>query len=101
MNNVTVKVAILEGDSIIEDLIAISFYDSKPVYFLSSTISEIKWNTVSKRIFSKNLDKKVLLPFLRPNFVDDYNYDMNSVDRADQLRTNYNVGSGLRQRKWW
>ena len=26
---------------------------------------------------------------------------MNSVDRADQLRTNYNVGKGLRQRKWW
>jgi len=97
----TVKVAILEGDSIIEDLIAISFYDSKPVYFLSSTISEIQWNTVTKKVFSKNLDKKVLVPFLRPNFVDEYNYDMNSVDRADQLRTNYNVGSGLKQRKWW
>ena len=41
------------------------------------------------------------LPFLRPNFVDDYNYDKNLVDQADQLRTNYNVGSGLRQRKWW
>ena len=54
------KVSILEGDSIIEDLIAISFYDSKPVHFLSSTISEIKWNIVSKIIFSKNLDKKVL-----------------------------------------
>ena len=63
--------AILEGDSIIEDLIAISFYDSKPVYFLSSTISEIKWNTVSKKILSKNLDKKLFLQFLRPNFVDD------------------------------
>ena len=34
----TVKVAVLEGDSIIKDLVDISFYDSKPVYFLSSVI---------------------------------------------------------------
>ena len=26
---------------------------------------------------------------------------MNSVDRADHLRTNYALGQGLRQRKWW
>ena len=57
---------------------------------------------IDKNIFSKCLDKKVSLQFLRPNFVDDYNHDMNSVDRADHLRTNYCVGHGLRQRKlWW
>ena len=26
---------------------------------------------------------------------------MNLVDRADNLRTNYSMGQGLRQRKWW
>ena len=26
---------------------------------------------------------------------------MNSVDRADQFRTNYQIGMVLRQRKWW
>ena len=26
---------------------------------------------------------------------------MNSVDQAGQLGTNYQVGMGLRQRKWW
>ena len=97
----TVKVAVLKGDSSIKDLVAISFYDSKPVYFLSSVIPEVKWSTVHKKVYSKVLDKKISLKFLRPNFVDDYNQDMNSVDRADQLRTNYNVGKGLRQRKWW
>ena len=97
----TVKVAVLEGDKTIQDLVAISFYDSKPVYFLSSVVPEIKWNTVTKNIYSKSLDKKVSLKFLRPNFVDNYNHDMNSVDRADHLRTNYCVGHGLRQRKWW
>ena len=40
------------------------------------------------------------LPFLRPNFVDKCNYDMNLVDCADHLRTSNNVGIGLRQRKW-
>ena len=97
----TVKVAVLEGDSKVQDLIAISFYDSKPVYFLSTVIPDVKWSLVSKKIFSQSLHRKVLLPFLRPNFVDKYNMDMNSVDRADHLRTNYCMGQGLRQRKWW
>lgn len=97
----TVKVAVLKGDSAAKDLVAISFYDSKPVYFLSSTIPEVRWTTVTKKIYSKALKKKVILEFLRPNFVDEYNNNMNSVDQADQLRTNYNVGKGLRQRKWW
>ena len=77
------------------------FYDSKPVYFLSTVIPEVKWTKINKKIYSKNLNRKVVLPFLRPNFVDEYNQDMNSMDRADQLRTNYSVGRGLRQRKWW
>ena len=97
----TVKVAVLNGDKTVKDLVAISFYDSKPVYFLSTVIPEVKWTKINKKIYSKNLNRKVVLPFLRPNFVDEYNQDMNSVDRADQLRTNYSVGRGLRQRKWW
>ena len=97
----TVKLAVLEGDSKVQDLIAISFYDSKPVYFLSTVIPDVKWTVVSKKVFSQNLHRKVSLPILRPNFVDQYNMDMNSVDRADQLRTNYCMGQGLRQRKWW
>ena len=88
----TIKVAVLEGDSIIKDLVAMSFYDSKPVYFLSSIIPYVKWNKILKIVYSKKYDKKVTLQFLRQNFVDDYSNDMNSVDRADQLRTSYNVG---------
>ena len=29
----TLKVAVLEGDKTVKDLVAISYYDSKPVYF--------------------------------------------------------------------
>lgn len=47
----TVTFALLENDSKIEDLVAVSFYDSKPVYFLSTVIPEVKWTTVSKKGF--------------------------------------------------
>lgn len=97
----TLKVAVLEGDKIVKDLVAISYYDSKPVYFLSTVVSEVKWDTCGKKIFSKTLKQKVIKKFLRPNFVNCYNYDMNSVDRADHLRKNYELGMFLRQRKWW
>ena len=45
----TVKVAILEVDSTIGNLIAVYFYYSKSVSFLSSSIIEIKWNAFSKK----------------------------------------------------
>jgi len=95
----TVTFALLENDSKIEDLVAVSFYDSKPVYFLSTVIPEVKWTIVSKKVFSKLLQRKVSLPFSRHNFVNEYNFDINSVDRADQLSTNYKVEQDIRQRK--
>ena len=55
----TIKVAVLEGDPLTKDLVAISFYDTKPVYFLSSVIDEVKWIVKSHEIYSKNLEKKV------------------------------------------
>lgn len=97
----TVKVAVLEGDPVAKDLLAISFYDTKPVYFLSTVLEHVKWLKMSRKIYSRTMQTKVDKFFLRPNFVDIYNYDMNSVDRADHLRTNYALGQGLRQRKWW
>ena len=97
----TVKVAVLEGDSQVKDLVAKSYYDSKPVYFLSTVIPNISWHTCGKQVYSKMLKEKVTKKFLRPNFVNVYNFDMNSVDRADHLRKNYCMGEGLRQRKWW
>ena len=54
-----------------------------------------------KKVFSQVLKEKVTKNFLRPNFVNCYSYDMNSVDSADQLQKNYELGMNLRQRKWW
>ena len=54
-----VKVAVLEGDSKVKDLLAISYYDSKPCYFLSTVIDQVSWNTYGKNIFSKIMQQKV------------------------------------------
>ena len=39
----TVKAAVLKGDSVCKDLIAISLYDTKPVCFLTSATSQLYW----------------------------------------------------------
>ena len=59
----TVKVAVLEGDSQVKDLVAISYYDSKPVYFLSTVIPDISWHTCGKQVYSKMLKEKVTKKF--------------------------------------
>ena len=55
----TIKVAVLEGDPLIKHLVAISYYDTKPVYFLSTVIEDVRWIVKSREIYSKNLEKKV------------------------------------------
>jgi len=39
----TVKAAVLKGDEVAKDLVSISLYDTKPVYFLTSACGEINW----------------------------------------------------------
>ena len=39
---VTAKVAVLKGDSLCENLVATSVYDTKPVHFLSMMCDNIK-----------------------------------------------------------
>ena len=97
----TIKVAKLVGEPKCKDLLAISYYNSKPVYFLSTVLSTVKWDENQKKVYSKALNKMVNAKFLRPNFVNDYNFNMNSVDQADQLRQSYQMGTGLWYTKWW
>ena len=49
----TVKVARLKGDTVCKDLICISVYDIKPVYFLSNASKEIKWIKKEKNVYDK------------------------------------------------
>ena len=95
----TVKVAVLKGDPDIKDLVAISYYDSKPVYFLTTVLQNVKWNMLTKRVFNKQEYKMCKMPFFRPNFADDYNQDMDHVDITDHLGKRYQMGRELLQRK--
>jgi Transposase IS4 len=97
----TVKAAVLKGDKDCRDMIAVSVYDAKPVYFLSMVHSEIKWVVNTNKVFSKTSNKMEDNNFLRLNINTDYNNKMNSVDSADQLRNSYRFDHWLRMRKWW
>ena len=59
------------------------------------------WDVNEKKVYSKTLGKATDIKFLRPNFVNMYNFNMNSVDMADQLRINYEMGKNTRNHKWW
>ena len=94
----TVNIAVLEGDHEVKDVLAIlfSFYDAYPVYFLSTLVEDVKRSKIPQKSIVKQCKEKLKI-FVLTNFVDIYNYEMNSVNRKDYLRTNYALDQGLRQ----
>ena len=53
----TVKVAVLHGEDRCRDLLAISYYDSKPVYFISNVMKKVRF---SKFFTSFNYDLQTI-----------------------------------------
>ena len=100
-NKGTVKVARLVGDMRCKNLIAVSFYDSKPVYLISNACEKIHWLEKRRKLWHKERGMKVDAPFFRLNIVDEYNNGMGNVDQADQLRLQYRIHYWIRNRKWW
>jgi hypothetical protein len=96
-----VRAAVLEGDAEIPNLVAVSYYDQKPVHFLSTICETIKWIVCEKSVYCVDTEKKETMKFLRLNINNDYNHDMGSVDIADQLRNYYRFDHWMRKRKWW
>ena len=76
----TVKAAVLKNDEVCKDLIALSIYDTKPVYFLTSACEGIKWVEKSKKVYEANKKEAVRMPFYRLNIIDFYNNNMANVD---------------------
>ena len=98
----TVKVAVLKGDSVCNNLVCVSLYDSKPIYLLSNACTEVKWVKKIRKVYSTKYQKYVMISFNRLNVVDFYNKNMGNVDIADQLRNTYRCdGQWHRNRKWW
>jgi len=100
-NKNIVKAAVLVGDSKIKNLVALSFYDSKPVYFISSMCEKIQWVQQNRNLWHKELGRKVNAPLFRLNIVDENNNGMGNVDQADQLRLQYCIHYWIRNTKWW
>ena len=97
----TMKVASLVGDPECNGLVAVSLYDQKPFYFLSNSHTKVEWIEKTKEVWSNHLKKKLSVPYHRLNLVDNYNYNMNMVDLADQLRDHYLIDRWMIKRKWW
>ena len=95
------KAAVLEGDPKIPNLVAVSYYDQKPVQFLSTICESIKWIQCEKPVFCVETEQVENMKFLRLNINDDYNHDMGGCDIADQLRNYYHFDHWMRKRKWW
>ena len=68
-----------------------SFYESKPVYFISNAWKSVQWIKKARNIWHKEKGKKVEVPFYRLSIVDEYNFGMGDVDQADQLRLKYRI----------
>ena len=79
------KVEDLDGDPDIKQMITISYYDSKPIYFLSTVVRNVDWIELTRKCFNREKFLMDEVSLLRPNFVHAYNADMN---HADILLTN-------------
>ena len=81
----TVKAAVLLGDPDINGLVAWSIYDSKLTYFLSTVMESIKWDINKKNVFNPATFQMYMTQFLRLNWQNIYNMEMDHTDEADQL----------------
>ena len=82
----TMKAAVLKGDSKSSDLVVTSCYDQKPFYMLSASIQELTWDVIEKKVWSNKLNREIIFKFLRSNMSNEYNFEMNDNDIADQIR---------------
>ena len=65
------KVATLKGDPSIPGIVALSLYDSKPFYFMSNACEVFKWNKMTCKVWSKESNRMVEIPFFCLNLIHD------------------------------
>ena len=70
-SKITVKCAILVRYPNCKDLFAMSFYDSKPMYFISNACKSVQWIKKDRNLWHKEKGKKVEVPFYRLSIVDE------------------------------
>jgi hypothetical protein len=97
----TVKAAVLKGDGQSSDLVIALCYDQKPFFMISSRCASVMWTPITKKLWSTSLQWKVDFMFLHWSMSNDYNFQMNDNDVADQLRLIYRIMHFQRNNKWW
>ena len=97
----TMKTAVLKGDSQSSDLIVASCYYQKLFYMISHSCKSITWIPIKKKVWSSSRKRMVDFSFLQLNLSDDYNFEMNDNDIADQLRLVYRIMWFQQNNKWW
>ena len=92
-----VKAAVLVGDEEVPDLVAVSYYDQKPVHFLSTICESIKWIECHKEVYCVEIEHVEMMKFLHLYINNSYNHDMGGADIADQLCNYYRFDHWSRQ----
>lgn len=64
----TIKAAVLEGDLACPNIVCMSYYDAKDVYFMSTAATEITWVEKERNVYNKEEQKVVKMKFLQPNW---------------------------------
>jgi hypothetical protein len=82
-------------------MVALCFYDSKPVHFLSTEAESVTWATLTRKVWCAQEQKHVDFLHKRLQLVHDYNNHMNGADMADQLSGVYDPRGTLREKIWW
>ena len=85
----SVKAAVLKDDTKFKDMVAFSAYDTKPVHFISTAATSLKWVKTKRRVYDTRSNQSVDMHFLRTELQDKYNNGMKDVDISDQLRKIY------------
>ena len=68
---------------------------------MSNSCEVVKWNKMTRKVWSKEKNRMVEMLFFRLNLIHDYNIGMNAIDLADQIINTYCWDLFMRKRKWW
>lgn len=83
-----------EWRSTITGITAMKWVDKKPIHLISNFHNPNELNTITRK--EKDGTKKVITC---PQLIKDYNIHMGYVDKADQLKSTYEIDR--KSRKWW